>query len=120
MFSCTIVVQAANEQEVSHLLGQAAAMHLPVTFRAAGTSLSGQAGTNGILVDVSRHWRSAEVLEDGAAVRVTMVCPSAWPLLVPGSAPVIRVSGTLEALRLPPVSGDAVERMLAAAAEKPG
>ncbi len=29
---------------------------VPMTFRAAGTSLSGQAVTNGILVDVSKHW----------------------------------------------------------------
>src|SRR5438067_1396272 len=30
---------------------------IPLTFRAAGTSLSGQAVTSGILVEVARFWR---------------------------------------------------------------
>ncbi|MGH7164222.1 MAG: FAD-binding oxidoreductase, partial [Nitrospiraceae bacterium] len=30
---------------------------MPLTFRAAGTSLSGQAITDGILVEVARYWR---------------------------------------------------------------
>jgi D-lactate dehydrogenase len=36
-----------------------------MTFRAAGTSLSGQAVTDGILVDISKHWDAYSV-EDGA------------------------------------------------------
>ena len=35
----------------------AARERIPMTFRGAGTSLSGQAVTDGLLVDVSRHWR---------------------------------------------------------------
>ena len=38
---------------------------IPVTFRAAGTSLSGQAQGDGILIDVRRHW-SGVTVEDGA------------------------------------------------------
>ena len=41
-----------------------------MTFRAAGTSLSGQAVTDGILVEVSRHWREMRVEEGGRKVRV--------------------------------------------------
>jgi D-lactate dehydrogenase len=41
-----------------------------MTFRAAGTSLSGQAVTDGLLVDLSRDWRSVEVLDEGRRVRV--------------------------------------------------
>jgi D-lactate dehydrogenase len=42
---------------------------VPIVFRAAGTSLSGQAVTDGILVVVSRHWRRFEVEESGLRVR---------------------------------------------------
>ncbi|ROR73448.1 FAD-binding and (Fe-S)-binding domain-containing protein [Bogoriella caseilytica] len=41
----------------------------PVVFRAGGTSLSGQAGTDGVLIDVRRHFAEVEVLDDGARVR---------------------------------------------------
>ena len=43
---------------------------MPLTFRSGGTSLSGQAGGDGVLVDVRRHFRDVEVLDDGARVRV--------------------------------------------------
>ena len=39
-------------------------------FRAGGTSLNGQSQSDGILVDVRRHWSGVEVLDDGARVRV--------------------------------------------------
>ena len=38
-----VVVRAKNREEVSIILRMASDYHLPVTFRAAGTSLSGQA-----------------------------------------------------------------------------
>ncbi|TDE94802.1 FAD-binding oxidoreductase [Occultella glacieicola] len=41
----------------------------PVTFRAGGTSLSGQAGGSGVLIDVRRHLAQVEVLDGGARVR---------------------------------------------------
>ncbi|MGE0455233.1 MAG: FAD-binding and (Fe-S)-binding domain-containing protein [Vicinamibacteria bacterium] len=43
---------------------------LPLTFRAAGTSLSGQAVSDGLLVDVSRHLRALRVEQGGRRVRV--------------------------------------------------
>jgi D-lactate dehydrogenase len=43
---------------------------VPLTFRAAGTSLSGQAVGGGVIVDCSRHWRTLEILDGGARVRV--------------------------------------------------
>ena len=42
----------------------------PVTFRAGGTSLNGQGQTDGILVDVRRHFRGVAVEDGGARVRV--------------------------------------------------
>ncbi len=64
------VVRPASIDEVRGLFRLSHEQRVPMTFRAAGTSLSGQAVTDGILVDVSRHWRSVEVLESGAAVRM--------------------------------------------------
>jgi D-lactate dehydrogenase len=43
---------------------------IPLTFRSAGTSLSGQAITDGILVEVARHWRQVRVEAGGRKVRV--------------------------------------------------
>jgi D-lactate dehydrogenase len=64
------VVQPASIEEVRGIFRLSHRQRVPLTFRAAGTSLSGQSVTDGILVDVSRHWRLVEVLEEGAAVRV--------------------------------------------------
>lgn len=64
------VVLAENTVEVASILRRAANNHTPLTFRSGGTSLSGQASTEGILVDVRRHFRGIEVLDDGARVRV--------------------------------------------------
>lgn len=50
----------------------------PLTFRAGGTSLSGQAVTAGILAVVSRHWREITVLDDGARVRCGPGAVGAW------------------------------------------
>ena len=59
-----------SEAQVIALLRRATAERQPVTFRSAGTSLSGQAQTEAVLADVRRHFRSVEVLDDGARVRV--------------------------------------------------
>jgi len=49
-----------------------------ITFRAGGTSLSGQAVSDGILAVVSAHWRSIDVLNDGAQVRCGPGAVGAW------------------------------------------
>ncbi len=64
------VVMAKTADDVAAVLAFGRAQGIPVTFRAAGTSLNGQGQTDGILVDVRRHFRGLTVLEDGAAVRV--------------------------------------------------
>lgn len=46
------VIKVHHESEVVQLLQLAQRHHVPVTFRAAGTSLSGQAITDSILVKV--------------------------------------------------------------------
>ncbi|GAA2179005.1 FAD-binding and (Fe-S)-binding domain-containing protein [Brooklawnia cerclae] len=42
----------------------------PLTMRAGGSSLSGQALSEGLTLDVRRHFRDIEVLDNGARVRV--------------------------------------------------
>ena len=64
------VVQPINTEEVRRLFQFSAENQVPLTFRAGGTSLSGQAITDGILVDIGRHLRAARVEEDGRVVRV--------------------------------------------------
>ncbi|GEL95911.1 FAD-binding and (Fe-S)-binding domain-containing protein [Cellulomonas composti] len=64
------VVAPRDADEVARLLRETAAAGVPLTFRSGGTSLSGQAGGDGVLVDVRRHFQRVEVLDDGARVRV--------------------------------------------------
>ncbi|MCF6238626.1 MAG: FAD-binding oxidoreductase, partial [Candidatus Marinimicrobia bacterium] len=52
-----VVVQPENEQEIIDLFNYSQRVNLPLVFRAAGTSLSGQSITDGILVEVSRKWQ---------------------------------------------------------------
>ena len=63
------VVIARDGADVQRTVAVAARHGIPVTFRSGGTSLSGKAGTDGILVDTRRNFRRVEVLEDGARVR---------------------------------------------------
>jgi D-lactate dehydrogenase len=61
---------AKEVDDVARLLAFGREQGIPVTFRAGGTSLNGQGQTDGILVDVRRHFRGLTVEEDGASVRV--------------------------------------------------
>ncbi|TFB47017.1 FAD-binding and (Fe-S)-binding domain-containing protein [Cryobacterium tagatosivorans] len=64
------VVVARDAGEVGRLLQASAAQGIPLTFRSGGTSLSGQAISDGVLVDVRRHFKQIEVLDGGDRVRV--------------------------------------------------
>jgi D-lactate dehydrogenase len=64
------VVMAHDAQDVARVLAYGREHGIPVVFRGGGTSLSGQGQTDGILVDVRRHFRGIAVEEDGALARV--------------------------------------------------
>ncbi|HYK88224.1 MAG TPA: FAD-binding and (Fe-S)-binding domain-containing protein [Acidobacteriota bacterium] len=64
------IVRPRDVEEVRNLLGFARREKLPLTFRAAGTSLSGQALGPGVIVDCTRHWRELQILDGGQRVRV--------------------------------------------------
>lgn len=64
------VVQPRAEAEVAKLFAYGRRTGTPIVFRAGGTSLNGQSQTDGILVDIRRHWRGIEVLDDGERARI--------------------------------------------------
>ncbi|MCX5408862.1 FAD-binding oxidoreductase [Streptomyces sp. NBC_00335] len=65
-----VVVIAEDIDDVSAVLSYAHGKQREVVFRAAGTSLNGQAQGEDILVDVRRHWAGVEVLEEGLRARI--------------------------------------------------
>ncbi len=64
------VVMAKEPADVARVLAYGRENGVPVTLRAGGTSLNGQAQSDGILVDVRRHWTGVEVLDGGTRARV--------------------------------------------------
>lgn len=65
-----VVAFPRNESELVALVKCANEMKLPVTFRAAGTSLSGQAITDSILIVIGDKWDSYRVLGNGGTVEL--------------------------------------------------
>ncbi|MFF5445679.1 FAD-binding and (Fe-S)-binding domain-containing protein [Streptomyces sp. NPDC012888] len=65
-----VVVVAEDLDDVSAVLSYARGRRREVVFRAAGTSLGGQAQGEDILVDVRRHWAGVEVLDGGRRARI--------------------------------------------------
>ena len=64
------VVTPGSAEQVAALLRHTRQSGTPLTFRSGGTSLSGQAVTDQVLVDTRRHFREVDVLDDGRRVRV--------------------------------------------------
>ena len=73
-----VVVIPRNSDEVRAVLAIATAQRVPVCFRAGGTSLSGQAVTDGILIVVSRHLRGITVAADAHSVTCEPGAVGAW------------------------------------------
>jgi len=65
-----VIIQVAGENEVIRLMALATEMNLPVTFRASGTSLSGQTITDSILLSLTPDWKDYEILEGGTKIRM--------------------------------------------------
>lgn len=63
-----VVVIINSEDEVRAVIEAARAESLPLTFRAAGTSLSGQAVTEGVLAVLGDGWRKLEILDGGERI----------------------------------------------------
>ncbi len=63
-----LVVKIASENELADLFRLARKFNVPLTLRAAGTSLSGQAVTDSVLVLLESNWSQIKILENGNQV----------------------------------------------------
>jgi D-lactate dehydrogenase len=65
-----LVIRANDENEVSLILKLCSEHIIPVTFRAAGTSLSGQAISDSVLVIAGSNWKKYSISEDGSEINL--------------------------------------------------
>ena len=65
-----IVIKADTETEVVEIVKTADRHEVAITFRAAGTSLCGQAITDSVLVIAGSNWKDYEILDDGHRIRL--------------------------------------------------
>jgi len=63
-----VVVCVETEEEVVRVLAESRRLSLPVTFRAAGTSLSGQSVSDSILVVLGGAWKRHRIHGDAARI----------------------------------------------------
>ncbi|MBF0286769.1 MAG: FAD-binding oxidoreductase [SAR324 cluster bacterium] len=63
-----LVVKVETEEEVIGVLKQTENRKIPVTFRAAGTSLSGQSITDSVLVLLANTWQGHRIMQDGRQI----------------------------------------------------
>ncbi len=63
-----IVIRSSGEKEISKILEAASRFDVPVTFRAAGTSLSGQSVSDSVLVVAGKNWERYKVSDDASEI----------------------------------------------------
>jgi len=63
-----IIIKTTRSDDISHILRTASQLTIPVTFRAAGTSLSGQAVTDSILVLLAGAWKKYTIHDNGERI----------------------------------------------------
>ena len=59
-----VVIRSDGEEEISKIVKACQKHKLPYTFRAAGTSLSGQSCTDSVLIVAGKHWEKYEIIEE--------------------------------------------------------
>ncbi len=65
-----LILRVANEEQLQHVIKLAAKYQQALTFRAAGTSLSGQAVTDKILVILSSYWDELSITDEGKLIHL--------------------------------------------------
>ncbi len=65
-----LVVKVQDETELQLVVSKAYELSIPVTFRAAGTSLSGQAISDSVLVVATHGWQKHQILDEGRKIRL--------------------------------------------------
>ena len=65
-----VVIRSDNEEEMCQIIKLCNKYQLPFTFRAAGTSLSGQSCTDSVLIVAGKHWEKYELDEKAETIRM--------------------------------------------------
>ena len=65
-----VVIRSDGEEEISKIVKACQKYKLPFTFRAAGTSLSGQSCTESVLIVAGKHWEKYEIGENQETIRL--------------------------------------------------
>ena len=65
-----VVVRSDGEEQVSKIIKACNKYHLPFTFRAAGTSLSGQSISDSVLIVAGKHWEKYEIGPQQESIRM--------------------------------------------------
>ncbi len=65
-----MAIRTIDENEVSVILRHCSELKIPVTFRAAGTSLSGQAISDSVLLIAGNSWKDYHIGENGNEIRL--------------------------------------------------
>ena len=65
-----VVVRSDGEAQVARIIGTCRKYKLPFTFRAAGTSLSGQSCTDSVLIVAGKHWEKYTLSPDKETIRL--------------------------------------------------
>ena len=65
-----VVLRSDGEEEISRIVQLCRKYKLPFTFRAAGTSLSGQSCTDSVLIVAGKHWERFTLSADAESIRL--------------------------------------------------
>ena len=65
-----VVIRSDGEEQVSKIIKACNQFHLPFTFRAAGTSLSGQSISDSVLIVAGKHWEKYELGPNQDTIRM--------------------------------------------------
>ncbi|GAM68873.1 D-lactate dehydrogenase [Vibrio sp. JCM 19236] len=65
-----LVLRLDNIEQVQKTIQACSEYGLAYTFRAAGTSLSGQAISDSVLITLTNEWRGHEIIDNGAKIRL--------------------------------------------------
>ncbi len=63
-----LIVRVDSEMEVKEVMAACTQFDIPITFRGSGTSLSGQAVSDSVLVFVGDRWKKSEVASGGESI----------------------------------------------------
>ncbi len=65
-----VVIRSEGEEQMAKIIRACNQFHLPFTFRAAGTSLSGQSVSDSVLIVAGKHWERYEIGPDQETIRL--------------------------------------------------